>query len=29
MSWAVPLTDIVVTESDRRAVAECLEGFCA
>jgi dTDP-4-amino-4,6-dideoxygalactose transaminase len=25
MSWAVPLTDIVVTESDRLAVAECLE----
>ena len=25
MSWAVPLTDIVITESDRRAVAECLE----
>jgi len=26
MSWAVPLTDVVITESDRRAVAECLEG---
>lgn len=26
MSWTVPLTDIVITEGDRRAVAECLEG---
>ena len=26
MSWAVPLTDVVITESDRRAVAECLQG---
>jgi dTDP-4-amino-4,6-dideoxygalactose transaminase len=26
MSWTIPLTDVVVTESDRRAVAECLEG---
>ena len=26
MSWTVPLTDVVITESDRRAVAECLEG---
>jgi dTDP-4-amino-4,6-dideoxygalactose transaminase len=25
MSWTVPLTDVVITESDRRAVAECLE----
>ncbi len=26
MSWTIPLTDVVITESDRRAVAECLEG---
>jgi dTDP-4-amino-4,6-dideoxygalactose transaminase len=26
VSWAVPLTDVVITESDRQAVAECLEG---
>ena len=26
MSWTVTLTDIVITEGDRRAVAECLEG---
>ena len=26
MSWTIPLTDVVVTESDRLAVAECLEG---
>jgi dTDP-4-amino-4,6-dideoxygalactose transaminase len=26
VSWAIPLTDVVVTESDRQAVAECLEG---
>jgi dTDP-4-amino-4,6-dideoxygalactose transaminase len=26
VSWTIPLTDVVVTESDRLAVAECLEG---
>lgn len=25
MSWTVPLTDVVITESDRLAVAECLQ----
>jgi dTDP-4-amino-4,6-dideoxygalactose transaminase len=25
VSWAIPLTDVVVTESDRLAVAECLQ----
>ena len=26
MSWTIPLTDVVITDSDRRAVAGCLEG---
>ena len=25
MSWTIPLTDVVITESDRLAVAECLQ----
>jgi dTDP-4-amino-4,6-dideoxygalactose transaminase len=25
VSWAIPLTDVVITESDRLAVAECLQ----
>ena len=26
MTWEIPLTDVVITESDREAVAACLEG---
>ena len=26
MSWDIPLTDVVITDGDRQAVAACLEG---